>query len=273
MDSTAEASSYNGSLALGLLLLGLVFITFVNPTIGRPKLFILLVAFVTQLPTVVALQRVSTSCTIDGGAAPRKQELGRFIKTGLHPAAEETVYWILMLYAFVVFNLILWAILMFMDLLVPFFPLAFALGCFTNKGLRELEPMTLEESVVATTSLWIVILPTAVFFYSGLRKPQHTPQYMVFDVASVSLGYIQHVVELYQRQQVSWLPPTINKFILAGHLLLSLVHLIYTFDNPIRIFRRMFEAWFCRSNEAGNPNRRARRAMDKRNRKEVARRK
>ncbi|PMD46566.1 hypothetical protein L207DRAFT_216443 [Hyaloscypha variabilis F] len=159
----------------------------------------------------MAPQRLTTSVTIKEGDT-RREETKRMINTGLYVVTEKVVFFILIVYGIMVFNLILWGIGIFMDLLIPFLPFAFALG-FTDKGLRVLKIMILEETVIATTSLWIVLLPTVVFLYSGFRKSQHTQQFMALDIASVSLGYIQHLVEL--RQQVLWFLLIINKVILS----------------------------------------------------------
>jgi hypothetical protein len=217
----------------------------------------------------MAPQRLTTSVTIKEGDT-RREETKRMINTGLYPVTEKVVFFILIVYGIMVFNLILWGIGIFMDLLIPFLPFAFALG-FTDKGLRVLKIMILEETVIATTSLWIVLLPTVVFLYSGFRKSQHTQQFMALDIASVSLGYFQHLVEL--RQQVSWLPSIINKVILAGHFTVSLVHLFYTFDNPVRKFRKILEGCFHTADKIGQKNRTTKRTLDKHIKKGAAKRK
>ena len=269
MDSAMEPSSYNESLALGLLLLGLVFLTFLHPKMVRPKLFILLVACMAQLPTVTATDKINlnTPVIVKQGRRPQPPKL---INSGLDPTTERAAYFILMVYGFVILNLVLWGFGIFLDLLIPFLPLVYALGGFSI-GLNELDSMAVETSTVAT-NVWIVLLPNVVFFYSGFRKHQHTQEYMILDVLSIGLGYIQRWVEGYQSQKVLWAPFAI-KGILAGHLLISVLHLLYTFSNPVHKFRAIIESYFNDSAAFAHTNRYTRRVLDKRGKKEAAKRK
>ena len=269
MDQGIEPSSHNESLALGLLLLGLVFLTFINPGMFRPKLFILLVACISQLPTVTAVDRMRMNVPLI--VPPARQPLPKphptkWINSGLHPLIEKIVYLILMAYGFVILNLILWGVGIFLDLLVPFLPLIYAHRCF-NASLDELDATGVTTNDVVVRRFLLVAFPNIAFFYAGFRKPQYVTQYMFIDMASILLGYFQQMVDSSHPQHGSRAPFAIE-CIFAGHLLVSITQLLYVFDSPIHNFRGIIRDYYQVTARFFRTNRRDRRFEERRSNNE-----
>ncbi|KAH8746836.1 hypothetical protein BGZ57DRAFT_862119 [Hyaloscypha finlandica] len=202
--------------------------------IAISRLVVLILVLVSLLPTALAYRGPKLP-PLPGGYLNENTLRKRFSA----PPVSKLVQVLLMLWLFVIINLVFWGLEVAVALLIPFLPAAIAIKRFARNGLANQGSSSGHLPGVSAMSSWIFILPIIAFVHSADRKPEKAKLYFFACLASISLGIGQSMLSNGQSLQPLWLFRTVDAVIVAGHLGIWYLHLVNTIDNPIGRLREL----------------------------------